>query len=64
MTPRSSSRLTRWWTAEVDSPVALPRSVYDMRPSTLQQPDDLPVEVLHERKVSTSSTELRGVSKP
>ena len=24
---------TRWWTAEVDSPVALPSSVYDMRPS-------------------------------
>ena len=26
-TPRSSSRRTRWWTAEVDRPVALPRSV-------------------------------------
>ena len=31
--PRCSRRLTRWWTAEVDSPVALPRSVKDMRPS-------------------------------
>ena len=33
MTPRCSSRRTRWCTAEVDNPVALPRSVYDMRPS-------------------------------
>ena len=27
MTPRSSRRRTRWWTAEVESPTALPRSV-------------------------------------
>ncbi len=27
ITPRCSSRRTRWWTAEVDRPVALPRSV-------------------------------------
>src|SRR5215208_910036 len=33
MTPRFSSRLTRWCTAEVESPVALPRSVKDIRPS-------------------------------
>ena len=33
ITPRFSSRLTRWCTAEVDSPVALPRSVNDIRPS-------------------------------
>ena len=31
--PRCSSRLTRWCTAEVESPVAFPRSVKDIRPS-------------------------------
>ena len=31
--PRCSSRFTRWCTAEVESPVALPRSVNDIRPS-------------------------------
>src|SRR4051794_4554809 len=33
MSPRCSSRLTRWCTAEVDRSVALPRSVKDIRPS-------------------------------
>ena len=33
ITPRFSSRFTRWCTAEVDRPVALPRSVKDIRPS-------------------------------
>src|SRR5262245_51374198 len=32
MTPRSSSRRTRWCTADVDRPVCLPSSVYDIRP--------------------------------
>src|SRR5829696_3262512 len=33
MSPRCSSRLTRWCTAEVDRSVAFPRSVKDIRPS-------------------------------
>src|SRR5918992_2879673 len=32
ITPRCSSRRTRWCTADVERPVSLPRSVYDIRP--------------------------------
>src|SRR5690606_13844088 len=34
ITPRCSSRRTRWWTADTDSPTRSARSVYDNRPSS------------------------------
>src|SRR6266508_2370664 len=37
-TPRCSSRFTRWCTADVDRPVALPRSVKLIRPSAASSP--------------------------
>src|SRR5688572_29602226 len=37
ISPRVSSRFTRWCTAEVESPVAFPRSVKDIRPSAARR---------------------------
>src|SRR3954451_9205873 len=51
MTPRFSSRFTRWCTAEVDSPVDLPRSVKDIRPSAARSRTIM-------RSVSSTSTTL------